>query len=257
MSQSKSQPPETPRPPAAGFKAGLFVGLSVTAGLILIAAIVVAYIFLVHIPNKPENVYRRGMGSIGAGIQYLITPDFLNEIASTSFSGEMTVVNYTEKDFINPNFRLRFDGQYDTANALLNAAAELNYETSVFGEPDNFMGSVDMNAIFVNATDDEAPKLYFRFNDLDLPWEYREELDASLESLLGGTLEDLLGGWLLLDFQTLIDAGLITDDDLSEIDLEQEISQEESQEVVLLLTENLSEYVFTSETEKMVFSTLR
>ena len=65
--------------PAVKSKAKLIIWLSVISGLVLIVLAIVAYIFYVHIPNKPENVYRRGLGSVGAGMQYLITPELLDD----------------------------------------------------------------------------------------------------------------------------------------------------------------------------------
>ena len=77
-----------------------------------------------------------------------------------------------------------------------------------------------------------------------------EEGDAITDLL---DLGDLTDTWWKMDFQELVDQGLITNEDLESLSFNNETGQDDYEEVALVFINALQEYIFTSVTEKMVF----
>ena len=206
----------------------------VGAGILLVLAIV--YMLLVWLPNKPGNVYRKGLDSVGTGLQYLITEEFLEGIASTSYSGNLTINTTSIVDA-----DIKFEGEYDTQNATFNITSDIN--SSEIESPI----SIVLDGRYLGPRANSAPVLYFRLDDLTIPG---EEGDAITDLL---DLGDLTDTWWKMDFQELVDQGLITNEDLESLSFNNETGQDDYEEVALVFINALQEYIFTSVTEKMVF----
>ena len=120
----------------------------VGAGILLVLAI--AYMLLVWLPNKPGNVYRKGLDSVGTGLQYLITEEFLEGIASTSYSGNLTINTTSIVDA-----DIKFEGEYDTQNATFNITSDIN--SSEIESPI----SIVLDGRYLGPQANSAPVLYF------------------------------------------------------------------------------------------------
>ena len=170
-------------------------------------------------------------------------------IASTRYSGELTI-DYSE-DESDLDLRIGIDGQYDTENSIVDIDSSFDYVSGV--DSSNSVGEIGLNMIFFSPQDEVSPKMYFRFNTLDLPDDITNDTNEALEEYTDDkTIDDLLGTWLVLDFQDLLERGWLTDESLSSYDLDKELNQEDYEEITLILTDNLAKYIFTSETENMV-----
>ena len=218
-------------------------------GVLALLGGVAAYIFLVYLPGTPENRYRTGFEAVGQGMDYLVEEsDIIEQISSTSYSGEMELEFNDEwtGDF---EVNVSVDGEYDTQNASfeLKADGSMTDRSGVGSETYEASGKVDFR--FLGPTVAKAPRFYFRLSELEVPAQFDEEFDEYFE----GGEEEWQDVWWLLDLQEFVDKGWLTDQDLEGIDLQNQLTQEDYEELTLILISNLREYIFTSETDKMVF----
>ena len=224
-------------------KSQLVFWLSLSGILVVILAIVAYVLFFVYLPNTPENRYRRGLGSVGVGMQYLVDNGFLDDIASTKYKGEI-VYNY-ESDDLNLGVKIDIDGAYDTESALFNMSVSADGSD----QEESYNTSGDVEIRFLAGDESAAPRLFFKFSDLTFPTQIEEEVDEELTQ----TLDEIEGVWWLLDFQELLDEGTFTDEDAQSLDLSQQLSQQELEQFFLVAIDALREYVFTDDVDKMVF----
>ena len=224
-------------------KSQLVFWLSLSGILVVILAVVAYVLFFVYLPNTPENRYRRGLGSVGAGMQYLIDNGFLDDIASTGYKG--TIVYNHESDDLNLGVKIDIDGAYDTESALFNMSVSADGSD----QEESYNTSGDIEVRFLAGDDSAAPRLFLKFSDLTFPTQIEEEFDEELTQ----SLDEIEGVWWLLDFQELLDEGAFTDGDVQSLDLSQQISQQESEQFFLVAIDALREYVFTDDVDKMVF----
>ena len=263
-----------------GSKAKLFIWLAVSIGLITVFLTVIAYLF-VYVPNKPENVYRRGMESIGVGLQFLVEPEFLDNINTTQYKGQITV----RKPGLFES--LREESSSETENRVVEACLGSNpkSEDEISADLVGYINLIGDNNILENSllnfdlqineedliglearvlgSDDEdsLPKIFFQFDKTDcmeaiMSWMEEEGGDnSSLD------FAPLLGSWWSLDFQELLDEGVIAAEDWQEFKEELDesltsngkLTQKDYKEAILIAKNALQEYIFTSDTEKMVF----
>ena len=224
-------------------KSQLVFWLSFSGILVVILAIVAYVLFFVYLPNTPENRYRRGLGSVGAGMQYLIDNGFLDDIVSTGYKGEI-VYNYESND-LNLGVNIDIDGSYDTESALFNMSVSADGSD----REESYQTSGDVEFRFLSGDEDVAPRLFLKFSDLTFPAQIEEDADQELTK----SLDEIEGVWWLLDFQELLDEGTFTDGDAQSLDLSQQLSQQELEQFFLIAINALREYVFTDDVDKMVF----
>ena len=224
-------------------KSQLVFWLSFSGILVVILAIVAYVLFFVYLPNTPENRYRRGLGSVGAGMQYLIDNGFLDDIVSTGYKGEI-VYNYESND-LNLGVNIDIDGSYDTESALFNMSVSADGSD----REESYQTSGDVEFRFLSGDEDVAPRLFLKFSDLTFPAQIEEDAEQELTK----SLDEIEGVWWLLDFQELLDEGTFTDGDAQSLDLSQQLSQQELEQFFLIAINALREYVFTDDVDKMVF----
>lgn len=218
--------------------------------LFVIAAIL--YIVFAYLPQTPENRYRRGLGSVGAGLQTLSEGEFLDVISSTSYKGQLTAEvrgpdSLTGQVF-SSDITVSQSGQYGDAGIIDNLDLNVNYDT---GEGDRGTISGKMETRFLVGQDGSAPKLFLKFSDIVLPDDLKNILSL-LDSSGEYDLDEIDGTWYLLDFQKLVDSGDISSDELAELNLDDAFHQDDFQEMYLIFVDSLREYFFTAETDKMV-----
>ena len=214
-------------------------------GVLALLGGVAAYIFLVYLPGTTENRYRTGFESVGQGMDYLVEEsDIIEQISSTSYSGEMEL-EFSDEWTGDFEVNVSVDGEYDTQNAsfVLEADGSMTDRLGVGSETYEASGKVDLR--FLGPTVAKTPRFYFKLSELKLPTQFDEYFEGS-----EAEWQDV---WWLLDLQELIDEGALTDEDLEGIDLQKQLTQEDYEELTLILISNLREYIFTSETDKMVF----
>ena len=108
--------------------------------------------------------------------------------------------------------------------------------------------------------EDSLPKIFFQFDKTDcmetiMSWMKEEDGDDSLLDFAS-----LLRSWWSLDFQELLDEGVIDAEDWQEFKEELDesltsngkLTQKDYKEAILIAKNTLQEYIFTSDTEKMV-----
>ena len=214
------------------------------ASLFLLVGAFVAYIFLVYLPNTPENRYQAGFGAVGDGMQYLIEEsDLIDEISSTSYEGEVVFKNKDDEAAEDLSFKIRMNGEYDSQAA----SSKLTFYQGDDSSAES-LGEFD-SRVFA-ADGDQAPRLYFKIDNLS--GEIQESYD---EFIAESDLEtDIVGTWWFLDFQELIDEGYLGEDiTLDDLNLNEAVSQEDYEEVLVAWTTSLREYIFTDDAAKMVF----
>ena len=260
-----------------GSKAKLFIWLAISAGLIAVFLAVAVYLFI-YVPNKPENVYRRGMESIGVGLQFLAEPEFLDNINTTQYKGQITV---RMPDLFES---LREESSSEIVDSCLGSnpgsedeiSADLVGYINLIGD-DNILENSLLNfdlkineedligleaRVLASDNEDSLPKIFFQFDETDcmeavMNWAEDENGDAA-----SSDFASLLGSWWSLDFQELLDEGIIDDEDWQEFkeELDEsltsqgELTQEDYKEAILIAKNALQEYIFTGDTEKMVFA---
>ena len=218
-------------------------------GILASLAGIVAYIFLVYLPGTPENRYRTGFEAVGQGMDYLVEEgDIIEQISSTSYNGNLAI-EFDDESVGDFTVNINVDGEYDTQNTSLNLETNGSFTDNSGTEPEIFKASGKVDLRFLGSTDSRAPRFYFKLSEFELPDQFDEEIDTYFEE---NDLEwqDV---WWLLDFQELIDEGLLTDEDLRDLDLQNQLTQKDYEELTLIVINNLREYVFTSETDKMIF----
>lgn len=222
--------------------------LGVAGALLFVISAVLAYIFLIYVPSKPENVYKRGLESVGIGMRYLATEEFLENISTSEYSGNL-VIGFSEGDAAE-EIAVAYSGVSDDSDASVNVGVDVAGQ-----ELQEVFTGLDLDVRFFGARPSLAPKLYLRLNELDV----QPDVEASIEEYLEDSTDvasfnDLLNTWFLIDFQELLDQDLLANEDLEDfnLELEDQLSQEDSRELVGILTDNLAEYIFTAETDQMV-----
>ena len=214
------------------------------ASLFLLVGAFVAYIFLVYLPNTPENRYQAGFGAVGDGMQYLIEEsNLIDEISSTSYEGEVVFKNKDDEAAEDFSFKIKMNGEYDSQAA----SSKLTFYQ---GDDSSAESLGELESRFFAADGDKAPRLYFKIDNLS--GEIQEFYDEFIE---GSDLEtDFVGTWWFLDFQKLIDEGYLGEDvDLDDLNLNEVVSQKDYEEVLVAWTTSLREYIFTDDATKMVF----
>ena len=214
------------------------------ASLFLLVGAFIAYIFLVYLPNTPENRYQAGFGAVGDGMQYLIEEsDLVDEISSTSYEGEVVFKNKDDEAAEDFSFKIKMNGEYDSQ-------ASSSKLTFYQGDDSSAESLGEFDSRFFAADGDKAPRLYFKIDNLS--GEIQEFYDDFIEG--SETDTDFVGTWWFLDFQELIDEGYLGEDiDLEDLNLNETVSQEDYEEVLVAWTTSLREYIFTDDATKMVF----
>ena len=179
-------------------------------------------------------------------MQTLITPEFLENISSTRYAGNL-VINSTDSLGLNINTKVNITGEYDSLNAATNITS--GHESNV----DFLFQTIDLDVRFLGTHQELAPRLYFKLNDISLPDETRNSINLLFSESSGYDLDSFSNVWWRLDFQELLDEGLIDNATLDSLSLNQDLSQDDYEEVILVLTAALSEYVFTDDSDKMIF----
>ena len=257
----------------------LLTGWLGIVGIILLLSALAAYAVFGYIPNQPENVYRSGLSSVGEGLQFLVEQQLPEDIdQTTTYNGQITVkYDFDVSDLLEEDdadkkiidaclgtatndinqIRAEFSGSFN----LLSEEAVLDNTIFNFDLSFNDKPSLGVEAKVLNVSNKESlPRLYFYLDETgcakalaELAYSDTDYEESTQKSLI----DDLLGNWWSLDFQQLVDRDLITDEEIEDfrqqLNQENQVTQEDYEEAVLILTNTLQEYIFTSNTEKMVF----
>lgn len=197
--------------------------------MVILAA---AFYFFSYLPNTPENVYRRGMASVGVGLEELVTNDTIQPSKATEFSGTLTMTEPTEV----------------TANISGSSAVEGDGEFTIDVAWDRYNPTVDFS---VATPGSGYPQVFFRFDGV------REVVDDNLGP---GTFNQLAPGqqlenvWWLIDFEEFINQGFLTQQEADELLAENQTSVTTDDYVALTEAAiNASkDHLFTADTDKMV-----
>lgn len=221
----------------------LWVAISLVT-VILLTIAVAAYVFLIYIPSTPENRYRTGFGAVGTGMQYLIEDDDLRkQFRSTAYEVELTVEDKNTSEEFN-KLEITTSGEYDdqAGSSLLSLYVD-----------EEKMGDLEIRILNPENT---LPKMYYKLSNLA---DYDDELESSVSQYTDKTIDEIAETWWVLDFQEMLDSGIITDEISTsfeelkeELDLEEILSQEDYEEVIEIIVSLMQEYIFTSDSEKMI-----
>ena len=203
-------------------------------GSFAIVALAAAFYFFSYLPNTPENIYRRGMASIGVGLEELIENDTLQASQATEFDGSFNMTSPTEVNAtMDGSFALTGDGEF---------ALDVKW--------DQYNPMLDMSYSFI---DENYPKIYFRFDGV------KEIVDdsfgpGSFDQIAGN--RNLEGVWWLIDYKELVDQGFLTESELQEelaqAEAENSITTEDQIALTRAVIDASSTYLFTSDTDMMV-----
>ncbi len=217
----------------AFYKSRLFFG-----GLLgLIAAIIVGttYVVFAYVPNTPQNIWRRGMASIGVGLEEVISNGFEGSTnTNTNFTGNFTI---SSPESVN----IDFNGSYDVAG---NGA--LDFDADFAGE------SYGLDAVYRLSGEDNLPQIFFRPSGIE----------SVIVSYLGiFTTDDVLAGqqiddvWWILDYQELVDRGLLSIDEINDLqDSDGQLSQQDYEDFMTAILSAANEHIFTSDESQMIFN---
>ena len=177
-------------------------------------------------------------------MQYLIEEsNLIDEISSTSYEGEVVFKNKDDEAAEDFSFKIKMNGEYDSQAA----SSKLTFYQ---GDDSSAESLGEFDSRFFAADGDKAPRLYFKIDNLS--GEIQEFYD---EFIAESEIEtDFVGTWWFLDFQELIDEGYLGEDiTLDDLNLNETVSQEDYEEVLVAWTTSLREYIFTDDAAKMVF----
>ena len=246
-------------------------------GLVLLLIATASYIFFIYIPNRPENIYRRALGSVGSGLDLLDESELLSFTTTTSYSGQF-IIKYPGL-FSGARDAATTDGQSRAFEACLgsegNDGDQLQIDVSgqfnlVAGEQvvqdtvlhfDTWANTQNLFGAeirLLGADDGELlPTIYYYLDKTECVEGLRDLIAPS--ETLDAYVEDLFDNWWKIDFQEFIDLSIVDLGDLEELvdQLENltwpEHTQQDYEEINQILVDSLQTYIFTADTDKMVF----
>ncbi|MEM6998095.1 MAG: DUF1720 domain-containing protein [Patescibacteria group bacterium] len=201
-----------------------FAAIAGVLGLLLLSAL--GYLFI-YLPNTPENVYRRGMASVGVGLEEIVESSFDSENTSTEYSGQMELTIGGEKISAEMDGMIGASGA-SSLNFMINNLLGQNLSLESVGEP---LSGEEGNTFFRLQGFESA------FAQLGYNPDVNAAIDGQWWSISASSVEDFYSDQLGVTLS------------LSE---NETLSQAEYEELLKAIIASLNEYVFTSDTEKMV-----
>ncbi len=207
--------------------------MGVLAG-ILVFVLGGGYYLFAYLPNTPQNVWRRGMASIGVGLDELGGGETLFMSAATEFDGE---INITEPTVFTSTF---------SGTTTVSGDGEFSLDATW----DRYNPELDVYYSLLNA---EYPQFFFRFDGVS------EIVDDSFGP---GSFSEIAGGrsienvWWLLDVGELVEQGILSEAEvdqlISDAESEPEIATEDYVALTQAVIDASNQYIFTSEEADMV-----
>ena len=268
-------------PPASKTKLKLW--LLITIGVVVLVSVVASYLLFFYLPNRPETVYRRGLDSVGSGLESIIVEtDFLERIRHLRYNGQVSLET-DDQDFadILDNFSeicsipATDDSSQSSVAAALDGQSNLTEGDGLGTSSESISFSLNNEAVLdiqsrlISETPAELPRLYFYIKDTDCLNQIADSLNDILSAFSGDLpeaytdydLNNLLDQWWFLDIQEI--ASVTGDSSLYDaVDTLYQIQSlgiTESEDYnsyrlfVVELTRLLQTYIFTDNPEKMVF----
>lgn len=207
----------------------------ILAGVMSLALLVGAgsYYLFAYLPNTPNNVWRRGMASVGVGLEEIVADGFEQDLSNTDLVGSIEITSPVSA-------KIDLSGNYDS-----DGSGALDFDADV----EEWAEKLAFDMIY-SASDVNLPKIYFK----------TEGMQSLVQSYLGGyglgSSETVLDSqWWLIDFQEIIDTGYVSQEDIDDVLLRNtsgQVSQADYQKLVEAALEATNEYVFTADTDNMV-----
>ena len=196
-------------------------------GLVLLLTVATSYYLFAYLPNTPENVWRRGLASIGVGLEELSARS--EESAQSSTSTEISGTLNVEEPL---KLTSKMTGEFSiTGNAQLNMDLEYNGAKS----------SLDLIAK-AGETLSTPEAIFLKFSGIDDLISAAIGEDINVKDIFGQEVQDI---WWEADSEQF---GL--DDNTENNDLTQ-FSADDSIAIQKAVLEATNEYFFTADTEKM------
>lgn len=270
--QQPPQPPYNYWSPRVSKKSnpGRLVGIIVLA-VVLLVGMILALIFMVYIPNRPENIYRRGLGSIGEGIEKFSAQQIVSEFKATSYKGHLKIqypeifdsveeswasdiqtANLFEKcvgaqQGDKDDITFKFDGLFNTPEEQLHIP-DSSFNLDVLLNSKEVAG-LEMRSLVANNS--LLPILYFNLSKTACIEAFKN-LDEVSDII---NFETVFDTWHKVDLSEYISESEFRDslDELEDSLGNLDYNEEDSQEIIDILSRALQAYMFTSDPEKMVF----
>ena len=208
---------------------GRFVGF---AGIIGVLVLGVAYYTFMYLPNTPENVYRRGIASIGVGLDQLIEDQTFNPTNTNTMEGSFTMSSPFE-------LSVDFDGTSTVSG---------DGDFSVNAQWDQYDPGFEA---YYTLLDSQYPELYFKLSGVE-PL-INDFLGADFLAMWAEdeSLEDI---WWQLNFEELTSLGLISEEELEELTIQQDttITATDYQKLMQAFINASNQHLFTANVDDMV-----
>ena len=285
ISQLANQPAAQPLPAAASSgpditstrhkKSKRRLIIFISLAVLVVIGTVVAYLMLIYIPNKPENVYRRGLASVGVGLEkIMLETDLFNQINSIRYGGRVDIQMADVQDELEDlaeacgwqdqpltrSISGQLEGRIDISQSLYADQLALSLDSG-----DQSIAALQIRSI--PNPPPNLPKLYFMIEGSDCLADLQDAIQDVLDILDSAQLleiDQVFDRWWVVDLQQLVD-DYAQADPLSQLELEQamEVSQEiidqyqtvyqAQQKIVTKFVRLLQKYIFTSDSQQMIF----
>lgn len=230
-------PPQPPASPAADMpmvpapkksKKKLFIIIGSIVALILL---VLAYIFFIFIPSKPENVFKTGLNRSGFIVKLISDqankPENTKKLEKTAFKG---TISYTGNES-------SLSGTLDAKFNNTNANAKLTGKFNEKGQPEK---TISIDTISTSDPKNPLPDIFVKVIGIKAL-----QLDESIPGI-----SDYEGKWLTIDKSVWEKAGLSNESSLSN---QSSLSSEDSAQLSKVIIDVTREFVLTADPKKAVF----
>ncbi len=193
-----------------------------------------SYYAFAYLPNTPENVWRRGMASIGVGLTELNESDMLKTSAATKSEGTFTMTKPIEM------------------TAKVDATSTTEGE-GTFGMEVTYDKYNPKIEAYSNLLDGDDPQLFFKFSNVE-PLLNDFVGEDTMQTWFGS--EGMDGTWWLLSFNEMVERGYIDQAELDKMLSDAEggdITADDYTKVAQAMINASNKYIFTSEEADMVF----
>ncbi len=216
----------TPRPAKKSRKKLIIIIIAIL-GVLGISGIVYAYL-----QNTPENVYKRGIASVGVGAKKLVSKVTEKDLKNTDITGNITVTKPVNASVgIKGYWNVDGQSQLTIDTDLQDVASKIEFISTAYDK-------------------ENLPTFYFKTTKVE-DLIQRLLTIGDISSTLG---TDLDGVWHKISLQKLVDLGIISLDDTNKaISNKSSLTQQDYTDIANAIVDASTEYIWTSNNDDMAF----